>query len=41
MGPWQESEWAKTPKWAVPKEAAAEASTEAAAEKEAEAQATA
>ncbi|GKZ16684.1 cytosolic factor, phosphatidylinositol/phosphatidylcholine transfer protein [Aspergillus brasiliensis] len=45
MGPWQESEWAKTPKWAAPKEAAPEAApeatAEAAAEKEAEAQATA
>ncbi|OOF96624.1 hypothetical protein ASPCADRAFT_206809 [Aspergillus carbonarius ITEM 5010] len=35
MGPWQESEWAKTPKWAAPKE---ETKTEAAVEKEIEAQ---
>ncbi|PYI07469.1 hypothetical protein BO78DRAFT_396335 [Aspergillus sclerotiicarbonarius CBS 121057] len=38
MGPWQESEWAKTPKWAAPKEEVTK-TEEAAVEKEIEAQA--
>ena len=37
MGPWQESEWTRTPKWATPKTDEAAPKAEEAAQKEAEA----
>lgn len=37
MGPWQEAEWTRTPKWATPKADEAAPKAEEAAQKEAEA----